>query len=133
MFNAILWKSKNEIPTNPISNPIIDFQDSPEFQLEILASDPKLKILYVLLPKEEIIAGKAYTSNEELNSPLTSTIEKLLLSPKIVAKGSMNGEHKLDGYDVLIALYKLLHEVWLIQFVSVGFISQLQRKLQLEA
>ncbi|MBA0637847.1 hypothetical protein Godav_005324 [Gossypium davidsonii] len=53
---------------------------------------------------------KAYTSDEELNSPLTSTIEKLLLSPTIVAKGSMNGEHKLDGYGGLIELYKLLCE-----------------------
>ncbi|MBA0731000.1 hypothetical protein Golax_022876 [Gossypium laxum] len=54
------------------------------------------------------ILWKAYTSDEELNSPLTSTIEILLLSPTIVAKGSMNGEHKLDGYGGLIALYKLL-------------------------
>ncbi|MBA0687724.1 hypothetical protein Goari_015235 [Gossypium aridum] len=63
MFYAILWESKNEIPTDPISNPIVDSK------------------------------RKAYTSDEELNSPLTSTIEKLLLSPTIVAKGSMNGEH----------------------------------------
>ncbi|MBA0654847.1 hypothetical protein Goklo_021760 [Gossypium klotzschianum] len=103
MFYAILWESENEVPTDPISNPIVDSK------------------------------RKAYTSDEELNSPLTSTIEKLLLSPTIVAKGSMNGEHKLDGYGGLIALYKLLREVWLIQFVSVGFFSQLQRKLQLEA
>ncbi|MBA0561838.1 hypothetical protein Golob_018636, partial [Gossypium lobatum] len=59
MFYAILWESKNEIPTDPISNPIVDSK------------------------------RKAYTSDEELNSPLTSTIEKLLLSPTIVAKGSM--------------------------------------------
>ncbi|MBA0702382.1 hypothetical protein Goari_026993 [Gossypium aridum] len=77
------------------------FQDSPEFQPEILASNPKLN-------KKN--SRKAYTSDEELNSPLTSTIEILLLSPKIVAKGSMNGEHKLDGYGGLIALYKLLCE-----------------------
>ncbi|MBA0880944.1 hypothetical protein Goshw_022716, partial [Gossypium schwendimanii] len=76
MFNAILWKSMNKIPTDSTSNPI----------------------------------RKAYTSDEELNSPLTSTIEILLLSPTIVAKGSMNGEHKLDGYGGLIALYKLLCE-----------------------
>ncbi|TYI58622.1 hypothetical protein E1A91_D11G373400v1 [Gossypium mustelinum] len=89
MFYAILWESKNEIPTDPISNPIVDSK------------------------------RKTYTSDEELNSPLTSIIEKLLLSPTIVAKGSMNVEHKLDGYGGLIALYKLLRE--------------LQRKLQLEA
>ncbi|MBA0576700.1 hypothetical protein Golob_027852, partial [Gossypium lobatum] len=59
MFNAILWKSMNKIPTGSTSNPIVDSK------------------------------GKAYTSDEELNSPLTSTIEILLLSPKIVAKGSM--------------------------------------------
>ncbi|MBA0619479.1 hypothetical protein Godav_028643, partial [Gossypium davidsonii] len=84
MFYAILWESENEVPTDPISNPIVDSK------------------------------RKAYTSDEELNSPLTSTIEKLLLSPTIVAKGSMNGEHKLDGYGGLIALYKLLREVWLM-------------------
>ncbi|MBA0561686.1 hypothetical protein Golob_018488 [Gossypium lobatum] len=56
MFNAILCESKNEIATDPISDPIIDF---------------KMKV---------------YTSDEELNSPLTSTIEKLLSSPTIVAK-----------------------------------------------
>ncbi|MBA0861549.1 hypothetical protein Goshw_028936 [Gossypium schwendimanii] len=56
MFNAILCESKNEVATDPISDPIIDFK------------------------------MKAYTSDEELNSPLTSTIEKLLSSPTIVAK-----------------------------------------------
>ncbi|KAH1084353.1 hypothetical protein J1N35_024114 [Gossypium stocksii] len=56
MFNAILCESKDEIATDPISYPIIDFK------------------------------RKAYTSDEELNSPLTSTIEKLLLSPAIVVK-----------------------------------------------
>ncbi|MBA0673096.1 hypothetical protein Goklo_029247 [Gossypium klotzschianum] len=119
MFNAILWESMNKIPTDSISNPIEALKENRHNNRD--DSGKKITNLsFFLMPLR-----KAYTSDEELNSPLTSTIEKLLLSPTIVAKGSMNGEHKLDGYGGLIELYKLLCEVWLIQFVNAGYTSQL--------
>ncbi|GMI70979.1 hypothetical protein like AT2G42320 [Hibiscus trionum] len=58
---------------------------------------------------------KGYTSDEELeelNSPLTSIIDKLPLSPTIVVNGSVNGNHEHAGYVGANARYELLREVW---------------------
>ncbi|KAK8554196.1 hypothetical protein V6N13_073128 [Hibiscus sabdariffa] len=58
---------------------------------------------------------KGYTSDEELeelNSPLTSIIDKLPLSPTIVANGAVNGNHEHAGYGGANARYELLREVW---------------------
>ncbi|XWS43191.1 hypothetical protein CRYUN_Cryun16bG0081600 [Craigia yunnanensis] len=62
-----------------------------------------------------VVQRKGYTSDEELeelNSPLTSIIEKLPLSPTIVANGRVNGKHEHEGYGCVNARYKLLREVW---------------------
>ncbi|KAE8725806.1 leucine-rich repeat receptor-like protein kinase [Hibiscus syriacus] len=61
------------------------------------------------------VQRKGYTSDEELeelNSPLTSIIDKLPLSPTIVADGGVNGNDEHAGYGGATARYELLREVW---------------------
>ncbi|KAJ9184735.1 hypothetical protein P3X46_004434 [Hevea brasiliensis] len=62
------------------------------------------------------VQRKGYTSDEELeelDSPLTSIIEKLPSSPSIVSNGNGNGKHtEHTGYGVTNARYELLREVW---------------------
>ncbi|XVE61207.1 hypothetical protein DITRI_Ditri06bG0021000 [Diplodiscus trichospermus] len=61
------------------------------------------------------IQRKGYTSDEELeelNSPLASVIEKLPLSPTIVANGRANGKHEQEGFIGINARYELLRDVW---------------------
>ncbi|KAG8483723.1 hypothetical protein CXB51_023360 [Gossypium anomalum] len=61
------------------------------------------------------VQRKGYTSDEELeelNSPLSSIIEKLPLSPTIVTNGGVNGNHEHAGYCGINARYELLREVW---------------------
>ncbi|CAB4272540.1 unnamed protein product [Prunus armeniaca] len=60
-----------------------------------------------------VVQRKGYTSDEELeelDSPLTSIIDKLPLSPTIVANG--NGKHEHTGHACMNARYELLREVW---------------------
>ncbi|MBA0857544.1 hypothetical protein Goshw_013797 [Gossypium schwendimanii] len=62
-----------------------------------------------------VIQRKGYTSDEELeelNSPLSSIIEKFPLSPTIVTNGGVNGNHEHAGYGGINARYELLQEVW---------------------
>lgn len=63
-----------------------------------------------------VIQKKGYTSDEELeelDSPLTSILEKMPPSPSIVRNGNGNGKHsEQTGYDCLNARYELLREVW---------------------
>ncbi|XVE96025.1 hypothetical protein REPUB_Repub02eG0186000 [Reevesia pubescens] len=62
-----------------------------------------------------VVQRKGYTSDEELeelNSPLTSIIDKLPLSPTIVANGRVNGKHENESYGGVNARYELLREVW---------------------
>ncbi|XVF56075.1 hypothetical protein PTKIN_Ptkin06aG0087600 [Pterospermum kingtungense] len=62
-----------------------------------------------------VVQRKGYTSDEELeelNSPLTSIIEKLPLSPTIVGNGRVNGKHELEGYGGENTRYELLREYW---------------------
>ncbi|XP_008240833.1 PREDICTED: uncharacterized protein LOC103339339 isoform X1 [Prunus mume] len=59
------------------------------------------------------VQRKGYTSDEELeelDSPLTSIIDKLPSSPTIVANG--NGKHEHTGHACMNARYELLREVW---------------------
>ncbi|BBH07385.1 nucleolar protein gar2-related protein [Prunus dulcis] len=59
------------------------------------------------------VQRKGYTSDEELeelDSPLTSIIDKLPSSPTIVANG--NGKHEHTGHACTNARYELLREVW---------------------
>ncbi|XP_022747776.1 uncharacterized protein LOC111297325 isoform X1 [Durio zibethinus] len=68
-----------------------------------------------LCRKASVVQRKGYTSDEELeelNSPLTSIMEKLPLSPTIVENGCLNGKHEHQGYSVVNARYELLREVW---------------------
>ncbi|KAE8690000.1 Nucleolar protein gar2-related isoform 4 [Hibiscus syriacus] len=61
------------------------------------------------------VQRKGYTSDEELeelNSPLTSIIDKLPLSPTMFANGGVNGHYKHAGYCGANARYELLREVW---------------------
>lgn len=65
-----------------------------------------------------VVQRKGYTSDEELeelDSPLTTIIEKLPSSPTILANGNGNGngKHKEHtGYAFTNARYELLLEVW---------------------
>ncbi|XP_022742457.1 uncharacterized protein LOC111293779 isoform X2 [Durio zibethinus] len=62
-----------------------------------------------------VIQRKGYTSDEELeelNSPLASIIDRLPLSPTIVANGRVNGKHEHEVYGGRNARYELLSEVW---------------------
>ena len=60
------------------------------------------------------VLRKGYTSDEELeelDSPLTTIIEKLPSSPTIMANG--NGKHKEHSGDLVPnTRYELLREVW---------------------
>ncbi|KAI9392182.1 hypothetical protein POPTR_006G056800v4 [Populus trichocarpa] len=62
------------------------------------------------------VQRKGYTSDEELeelDSPLTTIIEKLPSSPTIMANGNGNGKHKEHAGDLVAnARYELLREVW---------------------
>lgn len=61
------------------------------------------------------VQRKGYTSDEELeelNSPITSIIDKFPLSPTIIANGRVNGKHEVEGYGAVNARYELLREVW---------------------
>jgi hypothetical protein len=62
------------------------------------------------------VQRKGYTSDEELeelDSPLTTIIEKLPSSPNIMANGNGNGKHKEHAGDLVAnARYELLREVW---------------------
>ncbi|PSS15646.1 Protein gar2 like [Actinidia chinensis var. chinensis] len=66
-----------------------------------------------------VIQRKGYTSDEELeelNSPLTSIIDKLPSSPTVMRNGNRNrnGKHDNQTSDICgNARYELLHEVWL--------------------
>ncbi|XVF07300.1 hypothetical protein REPUB_Repub06bG0126100 [Reevesia pubescens] len=62
-----------------------------------------------------VVQRKGFTSDEELeelNSPLTSILDKLPLSPTIVANGRANGKHEHGSYGGVNARYELLREVW---------------------
>ncbi|XVF29047.1 hypothetical protein REPUB_Repub15cG0086000 [Reevesia pubescens] len=60
---------------------------------------------------------------EELNSPLTSIIDKLPLSPTIVANGRVNGKYEKESYGGVNARYELLHEgnnwLWYVSGVKI--------------
>ncbi|PON91663.1 nucleolar protein gar2-like protein [Trema orientale] len=62
------------------------------------------------------IHRKGYTSDEELEeleSPLTSIIDKLPSSPNLMTNGNGNGKHKDNtGYACVNERYELLSEVW---------------------
>lgn len=61
-----------------------------------------------------IVQRKGYTSDEELEeleSPLTSIIDKLPASPNVITIG--NGKHKDNtGFACVNERYELLSEVW---------------------
>ncbi|KDP37358.1 hypothetical protein JCGZ_06812 [Jatropha curcas] len=63
-----------------------------------------------------VVQRKGYTSDEELeelDSHLTSIIEKLPPSPSIMANGNRNGKHtEHTGHVVKNVRYELLREVW---------------------
>ncbi|OMO57361.1 hypothetical protein CCACVL1_25810 [Corchorus capsularis] len=61
------------------------------------------------------VQRKGYKSDEELEEldcPLTSIIDKMPLSPTIVANGRVNGKQEHEGYGAVNARYELLREVW---------------------
>ena len=64
-----------------------------------------------------VIQRKGYTSDEELeelDSPLTSIIDKLPSSPTVMRNGNRNGKHDNQTSDICgTARYELLQEVWL--------------------
>ncbi|KAM1735873.1 hypothetical protein ACFX12_014290 [Malus domestica] len=62
-----------------------------------------------------VVQRKGYTSDEELeelDSPLSSIIDKLPSTPTIVANGNGNGKHEHTGHACTNARYELLREVW---------------------
>ncbi|KAM6592776.1 hypothetical protein CsatA_000479 [Cannabis sativa] len=63
-----------------------------------------------------VIHRKGYTSDEELEeleSPLTSIIDKLPASPSVTSNGNGNGRHKEStGFASTNERYELLSEVW---------------------
>ncbi|XP_062117637.1 uncharacterized protein LOC133831385 [Humulus lupulus] len=63
-----------------------------------------------------VIHRKGYTSDEELEeleSPLTSIIDKLPVSPSVSTNGNGNGKHKeSSGFACTNERYELLSEVW---------------------
>ncbi|XP_068341340.1 uncharacterized protein [Pyrus communis] len=61
------------------------------------------------------VQRKGYTSDEELeklDSPLSSIIDKLPLTPTIIANGNGSGKHEHAGHACTNARYELLREVW---------------------
>lgn len=69
-----------------------------------------------LLRNVSSVQRKGYTSDdelEELDSPLSSIIDKLPPSPSIIATENGNGKHKNHTYCTgSNARYELLREVW---------------------
>lgn len=69
-----------------------------------------------LLRNVSSVQRKGYTSDEELeelDSPLSSIIDKLPPSPSIIASENGNGKHQNHTYDTgSNARYELLREVW---------------------
>lgn len=67
-----------------------------------------------LLKNVSVVQKKGYTSDEELDeldSPLTLVVEKMMASPTVVANG--NGKHvEQAGHAGFNARYDLLREVW---------------------
>ncbi|KAF2307827.1 hypothetical protein GH714_032194 [Hevea brasiliensis] len=159
MFNAILRESAHEIPTDPVSDPILDAKVLPipagdlsfgsgaqlknsvkhcgvEIVRRICKKLPLYSCPVVYTPPSSAdvaekvaevgsrsqlsrnvstVQRKGYTSDEELeelDSPLTSIIEKLPSSPSIVSNGNGNGNTEHAGYGVTNARYELLREVW---------------------
>lgn len=67
------------------------------------------------LRSSSAVQRKGYTSDEELDeleSCLTSVIDKLPPSPTAVVSGNGSGDREEVGYDGANARYDLLREVW---------------------
>ncbi|CAN6716644.1 unnamed protein product [Malus baccata var. baccata] len=65
--------------------------------------------------KVSAVQRKGYTSDEELeelDSPLSSIIDKLPSTPTIIANGNGSGKHEYAGHACTNARYELLREVW---------------------
>jgi len=77
------------------------------------------------------VQSRGYTSDEELeelDSPLTSIIDKLPSSPTVTENGKGNNHKEQGGHPTTNARYQLLREVWSMWTLSVPHVYTYQGK-----